>query len=42
MAMTIGIGALIGVALGLRFNVFTLIPTIILVGVSHARFCRQR
>ena len=34
--MTIGVGALIGVALGLRFNVFILIPTIILAGVSTA------
>ena len=36
MTMTIGVGALIGVALGLRFNVFVLIPTIILAGVSTA------
>ncbi len=36
MAMTIGVGSLIGVALGLRFNVFVLIPTIILAGVSTA------
>ena len=36
MTMTIGVGALIGVALGLRFNVLILFPTIILAGVSTA------
>ncbi len=36
MVIMIGVGALIGVALGLRFNVFVLIPTIILAGVSTA------
>ena len=36
MTMTIGVGGLIGVALGLRFNVFVLIPTIILAAVSTA------
>jgi len=36
MAMTIGVGALIGVALGLRFNVFFLIATIVLAVVSTA------
>ena len=36
MTMTIGVGALIGVALGLRFKVFVLIPTIILAAVSTA------
>lgn len=35
MTMTIGVSALIGVGL-VRFNVFILIPTIILVGVSTA------
>ncbi len=34
MAVTMGVGALIGVALGWRFNVFILIPTIILAGVG--------
>ena len=38
MVMTIGIGALIGAALGLRFNVFILIPTIILAGLGIAVF----
>jgi hypothetical protein len=33
---TIGMSALIGVALGFRFSVFVLIPTIILAGVSTA------
>jgi len=32
--MTIGISALFGAALGLRFNVFVLIPAIILTGVG--------
>ena len=36
MVMTIGISALIGVALGSRFNVFILIPTIILAAVCTA------
>ena len=36
MAMTVGISALIGVALGQRFNVLILIPTIILAMVSTA------
>lgn len=36
MAMTIAVGALIGVALGLRFKVFVLIPMIILAAVSTA------
>ena len=40
MAVMIGVSALIGLALGLRFNVFILIPTIILTvvstGVIHA------
>jgi hypothetical protein len=36
MVMTIGVGVLIGAALGLRFNVFSLIPAIILAGVSTA------
>jgi hypothetical protein len=34
--MTIGIGALIGAVLGLRFNVFILIPAIILVAIGAA------
>ena len=34
--MTIGISALIGVALGLHFNVFILVPTIILAAFSIA------
>ena len=37
MVMTIGISALIGAALGLRFNVFVLIPTIILGHSSSER-----
>jgi uncharacterized protein (UPF0333 family) len=36
MAMTVGISALIGVALGQRFNVLILIPTLILAMVSTA------
>jgi hypothetical protein len=36
MSMAIGVSALIGMALGLRFKVFILIPTIILAGVSIA------
>jgi hypothetical protein len=32
--MTIGFGALIGAALGLRFNVFALFPTIILAAIG--------
>lgn len=36
MVMTIGISALIGAALGLRFNVFILIPAIILAGIGTA------
>jgi hypothetical protein len=36
MAMTVGISALISVALGQRFNVLILIPTIILAMVSTA------
>ena len=36
MAMTVGISALIGVALGQRFNVLILIPAIILAMVSTA------
>ena len=36
MTMTIGVDALIGVALGLRFKVLVLIPTIILAAVSTA------
>jgi hypothetical protein len=34
--MAIGISALIGAALGLRLNVFVLIPTIILAGFATA------
>ncbi len=34
--MTIGIGAVIGAALGLRFNVFALFPTIILAAIGTA------
>lgn len=34
MVMAMGISALIGVALGWQFNVFVLIPTIILAGVG--------
>jgi hypothetical protein len=34
--MTVGIGALIGAVLGLRFNVFILIPTIILAAIGVA------
>ena len=42
MVMTLGISALIGLALGRRFNVFILIPTIILglvgaTGIAVAR-----
>jgi hypothetical protein len=36
MVVTIGIGALIGAALGLRFNAFILVPTIILAGLGIA------
>jgi hypothetical protein len=36
MAMTIGVSELIGVALGLRFNVLVLILTIIVAAVSTA------
>ena len=36
MLLTIGMSALIGVALGLRFNVLVLIPTLILAVVSTA------
>ena len=40
MALAVGVSASIGLALGLRFNVFILIPTIILAvvstGVVHA------
>ncbi len=39
MAMTIGVGALIGVALGLRFNVFFLIATTILVPHCNNHSC---
>ena len=40
--MTIGIGALIGAVLGLRFKVFILIPAVILavVGVAGIEFAR--
>jgi hypothetical protein len=36
MWMTIGISALFGAALGLRFNIFVLIPAFILAGISTA------
>jgi len=41
MVMAIGISALIGGALGLRWNVFILIPTIILAALSMLSLRRR-